>query len=106
MSHFRDNNTLKDILGAISLAQTCPPDIDINSLLEEIVERIQNKLALNKNKTRHNWFASALEFAKKASVLCQQKIYVQGEELQQDCGSTGLVDPEGNAKNRKGDNDP
>jgi hypothetical protein len=111
MSHFKDDNTVEDILGAISLAQCCPADIDIKSLLHEIIERIQEKLARNKNKTRHNWFSIALDFVKQASASYEQKDSAQGEELlrkaadQLASGNKAhrrkvdfVVDPEGKAK--------
>ncbi len=43
-------------------------DTDIHKQLAQFVERIEDKLARNRNKARHNWFTIALEHAQRAQV--------------------------------------
>jgi hypothetical protein len=69
MPRFNDDNTLEDIQGCYLVASGWPdfhPEFDIHDQLAEFVERIQDKLARNRNKTRHNWFTIALEHAQQA----------------------------------------
>ncbi len=64
MRKFNDENGLEEILGCIYVAQGWPEfceEIKIKKLLDEIVARIREKLARNKNPTRHNWFTLAIE---------------------------------------------
>jgi hypothetical protein len=49
--------------------------------LDEIVSRIEAKLAKNTNKTRHNWFSIALDFARQARVAYAEGNSKRGEEL-------------------------
>jgi hypothetical protein len=66
---FSDDNTLEDIQGCYLVASGWPdfhPELDIHDQLAEFVERIQDKLARNRNNTRHNWFTLALEHAQQA----------------------------------------
>jgi hypothetical protein len=66
---FNDNNTLEDIMGCYLVAsywREGSSDGDIHEQLDEFVERIQDKLARNRNKARHNWFTIALEHAQRA----------------------------------------
>ena len=69
MPRFHDDNTLEDIQGCYLVAEGWPdfcPEVDIHDQLAEFVERIQDKLTRNRNKTRHNWFTIALEHAQQA----------------------------------------
>lgn len=66
---FGDDNTLEDIQGCYLVASGWSdfhPELDIHDQLAEFVERIQDKLARNRNNTRHNWFTLALEHAQQA----------------------------------------
>lgn len=74
---FRDDNTLEDIMGCYLVAsywREGQSGTDIHKQLAEFVERIQDKLARNRNKTRHNWFTIALEHAQQA-----QRHYHEGQ---------------------------
>jgi len=69
MAQFNDDNTLEDIHGFILVADGWPEfwqDLDIHKKLAEIVSRIEEKLARNRNRVRRNWFVNALAFAKQA----------------------------------------
>jgi len=53
---------IEDIQGCYLVASSWPdyhPEFDIRDQLAEFVERIQDKLARNRNKTQHNWFTIA-----------------------------------------------
>jgi hypothetical protein len=69
MPPFRDENTLEDIQGCYLEASGWPdfhPELNIHQTLAEFAERIQDKLARNRNKIRHNWFTIALQHAQQA----------------------------------------
>ena len=69
MDRFRDDNTLEDIQGCYLPASWWPdfaPEVDVHDQIAEFIERIQDKLARNRNQTRHNWFTIALEHAQQA----------------------------------------
>ena len=77
MPRFNDDNTLEDIQGCYLVASGWPdycPEFDIHDQLAEFIERIEDKLARNRNKTRHNWFTIALEHARQA-----QQCYRDGQ---------------------------
>jgi len=66
---FNDENTLEDIRGVYLLASCwgeSMPDVDIHKQAAEFVERIEYKIARNRNRTRHNWFAIAMHHARTA----------------------------------------
>jgi hypothetical protein len=69
MPRFRDDNTLEDIQGCYLVASGWPDhfaEFDIHDQVAEFVERIQDKLGRNRNKTRQNWFTIALEHSQQA----------------------------------------
>lgn len=55
-------------------------DTDIHQQLSEFVERIQDKLARNRNKTRQNWFAIALEHAQQAQQHSRAGQFERGRQ--------------------------
>ena len=65
-----DDNTLGDIEGVIGCLQADlvdeSPEFPLAPRFHELLERIELKLSKNKNKTRHNWFSTALDYAKAA----------------------------------------
>ena len=80
---FRDDNTLEDIMGCYLVAsywRESKPDSDIHKKLAEFVERIQDKLARNRNKTRSSWFTIALEHAKEAQQQYRDGQFERGRE--------------------------
>jgi hypothetical protein len=69
MPSFNDDNTLEDIMGCYVVASYWEPSdsgFDIDLKTAEFVERIEDKLTRNRNKTRQNWFKIALEHARRA----------------------------------------
>lgn len=66
---FGDDNTLEDIMGCYLVASAWRQDkqnCDIHKKLRDFVERIEDKLARNRNQARKNWFTTALQHAKDA----------------------------------------
>ena len=65
-----DDNTLSDIEGVIACLQADledkSPEFPLAPRFDELLERIELKLSKNKNKVRHNWFSTALDYAKAA----------------------------------------
>jgi hypothetical protein len=65
-----DDNTLEDIGGVIWCLQgdleTEAPEFPLAPRFDELLERIELKLTKNKNETRHNWFSTALDYARAA----------------------------------------
>src|SRR4051812_1250065 len=65
-----DDNTLEDIAGVIWRLQadldTQTPEFPLAPRFDKLLERIELKLSRNKNKIRHNWFSTALDYAKAA----------------------------------------
>lgn len=83
---FNDDNALLDIFGRIFIAQSWPEHSDpvdgtIAEQLDVIIARIEDKLARSKNRTRHNWFSSALEFAQEARIAYQADDVERGRSL-------------------------
>src|SRR5437867_3061508 len=81
---FRDDNTLEDIQGCYLVARGWPqfhPEIDIHEQLAEFVERIEDKLSRNRNKTRQNWFTIALENARQAQQNYRDDQVERGRQL-------------------------
>lgn len=81
-----DDNTLKDIYGCIGVAQGWPKfsdaiDPPIGKQLDEIIERIEDKLRRNKNRIRHNWFSIALDFAQQARASYLASDIEKGQRL-------------------------
>jgi hypothetical protein len=71
MPRFHDDNTLEDIMGCYLVASywtPAEPGFDIHGQVAELIERIQDKLARNRNKIRHNWFTIALQHAQQAQL--------------------------------------
>jgi hypothetical protein len=67
--YFNDENTLEDILGSIYVAQgyeSYYPGQSPIPKLDQIVGRIEAKLATSTNRIRRNWFSIALDFARQA----------------------------------------
>ena len=66
----RDSNTLSDIHGVILSAQmdldSEDPEFPVSDQIEELVERIEDKIRTNKSTVRDNWFRIALDHAKSA----------------------------------------
>jgi len=56
------------------------PDPDIHKQLAQFVERIEDKLARNRNKIRHNWFTLALEHAHRAQQLYRERQFESGRQ--------------------------
>ena len=84
MPRFRDDNTLEDIHGTIVVAMwwpECPQKIDIHQEIAEIEERIQDKIARNRNAIRHNWFNGALELVHQAKEAYRQEQIERGRKL-------------------------
>lgn len=80
---FHDDNTLEDIMGCYLVAsywREGESDTDIDGKLAEFVERIQDKLARNRNQTRHNWFTIALERAQQAQRQYHDHRFDAGRE--------------------------
>ncbi|EEF60145.1 hypothetical protein [Pedosphaera parvula] len=66
---FNDDNTMGHISGCYLVASAWPDfdsNLEINKKVAEFVERIEDKIARNRNKTRHNWFMIALGYARQA----------------------------------------
>ena len=84
MPRFTDDNTLEDIHGCILLA-TCWPDrsqpSDIHEKLAVLEERIQDKLARNSNRVRHNWFTNALKFVQQVRQMYGDGQVERGRQL-------------------------
>ena len=90
MPPFSDDNTLEDIEGCIAVAQgwpeySDPDDPPIAVQLDEIIERIEEKLRRNSNRIRHNWFSIALAFAREARDHYVADDADQGCSLLQQC---------------------
>ena len=84
MPSFNDDNTLEDIMGCYMVASgwtASDRDFDIHRQIAQFVERIEDKLARNRNKTRHNWFTIALEYAKQAQQHYRDGQTEQGRQL-------------------------
>jgi len=73
---FSDDNTLEDILGAIFVLQCDLSDNQPEALVVEqfnqLLDRINLKIAKNRNKIRGNWFNLAKEHASNALNLYQE----------------------------------
>jgi hypothetical protein len=71
----KDDNTLEDILGAIYSAQmdlaSPEPEFSPKEQIEDIIERIEDKLRRNSNSVRENWFQEVISFAQKALSSCE-----------------------------------
>src|SRR6266496_5302267 len=83
MPRFKDDNTLEDIMGCYLVATGWPEfhrDLDIHETVAQFVERIQDKLARNRNKVRHNWFALALRHAQEAQEHYRNSDIKRGKE--------------------------
>lgn len=67
-----DDNTLEDMGGVIWCLQADledeAPEFPLAPRFEKLLERIELKLSKNKGKIRHNWFSTALTYAKAAQV--------------------------------------
>lgn len=67
-----DDNTLEDIGGVIWCLQEDlaaePPEFPLAPRFGDLIERIELKLSKNKNKIRHNWFSTALQYAQEAQL--------------------------------------
>lgn len=67
-----DDNTLGDIEGVIGCLRADledeSPEFPLPPRFGELLDRIELKLSKNKNRTRHNWFSTALDYAKAAHV--------------------------------------
>lgn len=65
-----DENTIEDIQGAIYCLQIDifeeEPEFSVEMQFADLIERIEDKLARNRNKTRRNWFTSALDEVRSA----------------------------------------
>ena len=90
MSHrpINDDNTLEDIFGCIFVAQAWPSHPDdppIADQLDQIIARIEDKLARNTNRIRHNWFSTALNFAQQARASYVASDCERGDELLRRC---------------------
>ena len=84
---FTDDNTIEDIMGCYLVAsywRKGESDTDIHQMLAEFVERIEDKLARNRNKTRHSWFTIALDYAKQAQQHYRDGQIEAGRELLQE----------------------
>jgi hypothetical protein len=70
-----ETNTLEDILGAIGSAQLDleaeEPEFDPGDQLADVIDRIEDKLNRNQNKTRANWFNRALSICREAAACWQ-----------------------------------
>lgn len=80
---FHDDNTLEDIMGCYLVAshwRESESDADIHKQLSEFVERIEDKLARNRNKTRDNWFTIALKHAQQAQEHYRERQFERGRE--------------------------
>jgi len=83
---FNDDNTLQDIQGCIYVVQGFEayyPGESPARKLDEIVARIEAKLTKNTNRTRHNWFSIALDFARQARAAYAEGNSERGCELLQ-----------------------
>jgi hypothetical protein len=84
MPRFTDDNTLEDIQGCILVASSWPNSsltFDIHEELAELEERIQDKLARNRNRIRHNWFTNALQFIHEAQESYRNGKVEHGRKL-------------------------
>ena len=82
--YFNDDNTLSDIQGCIYVAQDYDryfPGQSRARKLDEVVARIEAKLAKNTNRIRHNWFSIALDFARQACTAYAAGDLERGYEL-------------------------
>jgi len=80
---FHDDNTMEDIQGCYMVAsywREGESDSDIHQHLAHFVERIQDKLARNRNKTRQNWFTIALEHAEQAQQHYRDRQFERGRQ--------------------------
>jgi hypothetical protein len=80
---FNDDNTLEDIMGCYLVASNCrdgESDSDIDKKVAQFVERIEDKLKRNRNKTRRNWFTVALEHAQRAQQEYRDRQFERGSE--------------------------
>src|SRR5579863_563435 len=80
---FSDDNTLEDIMGCYLVASSWregESQADIHQKLAQFVERIEDKLARNRSKTRHNWFAIALEHALQAQQQYRDRQFEAGRQ--------------------------
>jgi hypothetical protein len=57
-----DDNTLEDILGSLYVAQI---DKSVKQV-DQLIARIEAKLAKDKNRIRRNWFSTALDLARQS----------------------------------------
>ena len=68
-----DDNTIEDIQGVIYCLQIDihddDPEFSVDMQFSDLIERIEDKLARNRNKVRKNWFEEALSQAR----LAQQR---------------------------------
>lgn len=62
-----DDNTIEDIQGAIYFLAgqiyEAVPEFPVDPQFSELIERIEDKLARNRNEIRKNWFTEALNQA-------------------------------------------
>ena len=80
---FHDDNTIEDIMGCYLVAshwRDGESDSDIHRKLSEFVERIQDKLARNRNQSRGNWFTIALEHALRAQQQYRDRQFEAGRQ--------------------------
>jgi hypothetical protein len=80
---FNDDNTIEDIMGCYLVAsywREGESAADIHQKLAQFVERIEDKLAHNRNKTRHNWFTIALEHARQAQQKFRDRQFEAGRQ--------------------------
>lgn len=82
--HINDDNTLSDIQGRIYVAQDFDryfPGRSRAPKLDEIVARIEAKLAKSTDRIRRNWFLIALDFAQQACTAYAAGDLERGYEL-------------------------
>lgn len=83
MPSFSDGNTMSDIQGCYLVAVSRKPGdskIDIHREISEFIERIEDKLARNRNKTRANWFRIALDHARRAQHFFRENNFRSGRD--------------------------
>lgn len=65
-----DDNTIEDIQGVIHCLQNDihedDPEFPVDTQFSDLIERIEDKLARNRNQIRNNWFTEALNHARAA----------------------------------------
>lgn len=87
--HFRDDNTLEDICGAILVlsADLRPGSsgIQLNQQFDDLVARIEDKLARNTNAIRANWFMLALSHARNAKARFESRDQSGADAMLKQC---------------------